>query len=300
MAVTIVPHNDFLKEQPESTSFWVQNLIPQGGVVLLWGHTSIGKSPFSWHLALSIADGTPFFFLPAKKGKVLYIELDTPRNLVHERAKTLPFSDNLYWIFLPGLNVDTPDWHSLGAQAASLRPDVVFINTLRKAHTGSDIESHVPSEVYARYQRLFPTATIVFIHHARKIKGEPGLPASEGFSGAQAWQNDAQLACRLYRCKPTEDDDDCLHLALDITKSQVCATGELLRVSLLGDGVVLAPEDYTKTMMQLLEMDPNQTQKDMATKLGINTMAVSRAIKKLQGYGLKTGCYHANSLVSTT
>ena len=290
MAIQFVRHNQFLTEKPETASFWVHHLIPQSGVVLLWGHTSIGKSPLSWHLALSIAEGTPFFFLPVKQGKVLYIELDTPRNLVWERASLLPQSDNLTWAFAPGLSVDTADWHALQAQARAEKPDVVFINTLRKAHSGSDIESHVPSEVYTRFQRLFPGASIVFIHHARKVKPQPGgaeAPAGEGFSGSQAWQNDAQLACRLYRYKASGEDDEGTYLALDVTKSQVCATGELLRMYLLPDGVNLAPEDHTKIMMQLLTAEPGQSQRALAEKLGCSAPSIGRAYKKLQSLGIK-------------
>jgi Trp operon repressor len=295
MPIQFVDHNAFLAEKPESASFWVHHLIPQHGVVLLWGHTSIGKSPLSWHLALAIATGQPFFFLPVKQGKVLYIELDTPRNLVWERASFLPESTNLRWAFAPALVADTPDWHALRNEAAVFKPDVVFINTLRKAHAGSDIESHVPSEVYGRFQRLIPDAALVFIHHARKAKADDHTPSGEGFSGSQAWQNDAQVAARLYRSKPSEDGDLGTHLGLDVTKSQVCATGELLRLYLQPDGVNLSVEEVSEVMLHLIH-SPHLSTRQLSEKLGVSQSSITRAIRKLKSLNIALGVTQVNPL----
>lgn len=285
MSITFIDHNDFLALPDTHHDFWIDQLIPCAGTVLIWGNTSIGKSPLSWALACSIANGTPFFYLPVKQGRVLYIELDTPQALVLRRARVLPISPNLRWGFAATLHPDTPDWHALSAQALAFQPDVVFINTLRKAHAGSDIESHVPSEVYARYQRLCPGASIVFMHHARKAKPEAGMPANENFSGSQAWQNDAQLAARLYRCKPKDEDEEGQHLALEVTKSQVSATGELMRLYLAGDGVTLTPDDYSAVIQGILD-NPGASRKELANLLGCGEATVGRARRKLKNMSI--------------
>ena len=83
------------------TDWWVEDLIPAGGTVLVWGKESIGKTPICWYLARSIASGESFFGYNAKRGRVLFIELDMPPRYTQKRLRNLPLPDGVSLAYLP-------------------------------------------------------------------------------------------------------------------------------------------------------------------------------------------------------
>lgn len=173
-----------------------------GGTILLWGKTSIGKSPLTWEMASAIGRGTHFFGLPAREGRVLYVEVDTPEMLVAARLRSLVPAPGVWWEFMEPLSIPhvSPEQEAiLRAAKEESQPDVVFVNTLRKVHDLDDKDSRAPKLVYAWFRHLFPTSALVFVHHMRKTNQDPKaiVVETEGFSGANNWLNDAQTGLHL-------------------------------------------------------------------------------------------------------
>ena len=128
---------------------------------------------------------------------MVYIDVDTPRSLIKSRIRGIPVAHGVWWAF-PGA---FPPNNVLDEYARRVNPNLVIINTLRKVHQGSDIESSSATAVYGRFQRLFPEAALVFVHHDRKDSTNPQVRANEdeSFAGTQAWINDAQVALHVVR-----------------------------------------------------------------------------------------------------
>lgn len=213
--------------------------------MLLWGDTSIGKSPLTWGMAAAIGNGTSFFGLPVTPGKkVYYLELDTPETSIASRIKKLPAADNVWWDFLPPLSVpylDEVTSKNFEIVQREVRPDVVFVNTLRKVHDMDDKDSRTAKLVYSFFQRQFPQAALVFVHHIRKRAQDPKFidHSKEGFSGAKNWLNDAQVGLHLERFSGPKEN-----LRLYHRKSQVSDLLRPLPLLLEKDGSALRSPLY--------------------------------------------------------
>ena len=234
------------KKEFDSPLFLINPYVPSGGIVFLWGDTGVGKSPIGWEMARCIGTGASFFGLPTVVGKSLYIELDTPERLVAERLQKLstwvpPEKGGVDFLFLPPLSVPvlSPKDLNLLHRAAERDYDFVVINTLRKCHSMNDKEPQTPKVVYEFFQRTFPAAALLFVHHAKKSQlnqasgsYEAGL-SKESFSGAKNWINDAQVGINLRKFRNARAGTN-LHLTHENT--QISAEYKPLPLKLAGDG----------------------------------------------------------------
>jgi hypothetical protein len=236
-----VSWEDFQKKTFEKPMWLIEPYVPRDGIVFLWGETSTGKSPVGWHLAGAIGKGTNFFGLPATEGRVLYLEVDTPQRLVHDRVKKIEPVKNVDFLFLPPLSVPEvdPEDHAYLKEAAEEGYDCVIVNTLRKVHDLNDKEPQTPKVVYSYFQHLFPGSALVFVHHTKKTQVDQngnGGKAKESFSGAMNWLNDAQVGLHL---TPYVAEHEGVNVRLNHEKSQVSRLYGPLGLKLETDGATL-------------------------------------------------------------
>lgn len=193
---------EFIDQEIPQPTFLVEPYVPSAGIVFVHGPKSVGKSPLSWALAQAVTSGHPFLSLPTRHARVLYIEVDTPRVLVHPRLKLLrPIPDDWLMHFDAPFNVVDPTDRTtarLKAISREFRPGLVILNTLRKSHFLDDKESDSPGRVYGAIQSLFPEAVTWVVHHDKK-SGDLSVPrnTAEDHSGSQAWRNDAQVVLHI-------------------------------------------------------------------------------------------------------
>lgn len=174
-------------------------------------------------MARAIGSGTHFFGLPAKEGRVLYIEVDTPEQLIAARLKSFPPAPNVWWEFMEPLSIPnvTPEQESLLRTAQKdICPDVVFINTLRKVHDLDDKDSRAPKLVYSYFRHVFPASALFFVHHMRKSPVDPKALThqKEGFSGANNWLNDAQTGLHLESYTGEKQNLSLFHVKSQVTQ----------------------------------------------------------------------------------
>lgn len=282
----LVSWEDFKEKTFEAPPWLIEPYIPADGIVLLWGETSTGKSPLGWHLAAAVGSGTNFFGLPATRGRVLYLEVDTPQRLVHKRLSNLESAPNVDFLFLPPLSIPdvAPADLALLERAAARDYQMIVVNTLRKVHDLNDKEAQTPKIVYSWFQHLFPGTALVFVHHTKKSQLVDGKSThgkdKESFSGAMNWLNDAQVGLFLQRF---EKETEGINLRLCHEKSQV---SELLGYM----GLYLDPKDgvtmtcpkferlfaayeflHSRTDLKGLALDAA-----MSSALGVHTKTASR------------------------
>lgn len=203
--------------------FLIDPYIAEEGVVLLYGKTRTGKSPLTWEIARCIGAGESFFGKPTRAGRVLYLELDTPRRLVQPRLEHLTPSPNVWWEFLPAISIFQPaSQAALRTLYQQLIPDLVIVNTLRAVYSGDEKDAALPIRIYSTFQALFPRAAILFVHHDKKSAGNPedSSDPDEAFSGHMAWFNHCQTGLHLMRYGHLNDRGSGL-LRLRHSKSQV-------------------------------------------------------------------------------
>lgn len=182
--------------------FLIDPYIPEGGIILLYGKTRVGKSPLTWEIARCLGSGEAFFGRPTRQSRVLYVELDTPQRLVQARVEQLPSAPNVWWEFIPTINVfEVASQGHLRTLHEECKPALVIVNTLRAIHYGDEKDGALPLRVYKTFQALFPRAAILFVHHDKKSSGNPddSSDPDEAFSGHMAWFNHCQTGLHLVR-----------------------------------------------------------------------------------------------------
>lgn len=269
---------DFLAHKIHAPAYIIEPYIPAGGIVFLYGKSSIGKSPLTWEMARCVALGIPWLGHRTTKQAVLYLDVDgTPPAELQKRLALLPKPppDNFYLSLRSPFNIleRGPQGEltrgALHKMADEIRPGLVIINTLRKVHWGDDKESDVPSRVYHEFHTCFPGATVVFVHHDKKTNNVPGVvqDQDETFSGSQAWLNDATVALHLRRSGPETG-----HLRLDHTKSQVSEKRPPLMLVLEEDGTTLKllRETHTEKLAEVWAgLDQSKTKRELVAEASV-------------------------------
>jgi len=192
-----------MQKERKEPDFLVAPYIIRQGVTLLWAKRSVGKSALTWKWASSVGSGLSFFGLPVKQGKVLYVDVDSPENIIASRLSTQAVAPNVWFFIKPGqYGIPNPRKEvedELRETSQIIKPDLVILNTLRKLHRLDDKDSAAPAEVYGYFQEMFPQAALVFVHHSKKSQSDPRFKVrtDETFSGSSHWIDDAHAAAYL-------------------------------------------------------------------------------------------------------
>jgi hypothetical protein len=260
---------DLLAEPRKPTNWLIEPLIPTKGIVLLYGKSSIGKSPLTWKLSQVVSEGGDFFGFPVRQtGRVLYIDVDTPKEAVIPRLELLiPKPKQVYWAFDNPIDIVSPSIKLLEAfkrMAGEIDPTLVVWNTLRKLHFLDDKDSAAPSRVYAAMMRYFPDATHFVSHHDKKstITKDTKTDPDEAFSGSQAWLNDAQVGFHLVSTDKRKRKMKLVH-----TKSQVSEMIDDIDLQLSQDGTTWLKTQSPAIVEAFLKLDPEMPMKERVAAL---------------------------------
>lgn len=201
-------------------------VIAGEGITFMHGRWGSFKTPLAYAIGAAVATGRPLWGLPTRKGRVLFVQVDTPRRVFFERARdlaglygVLDDPTAVYDLFLgyPGLDLlkahlgeggaaDKEMHRKLKDLQARHRYDLVVIDSLRPLHSRQDSDSDVPPLVYRAVQQTFPGASILLIHHDRKSQADESEDqARESFSGSQAWANHATISLKIKRTSDTKE-----------------------------------------------------------------------------------------------
>ena len=268
----------------------IEPYLPVEGIVLLHGKFSLGKSPLIWKFAQCVSEGVDFFgCTPEQTGNVLYVEIDEPLIVTKDRLSKLdPMPRNVHILGMKPFNITQlgmEDEEKFREAQDELRPKVVLINSLRKCHSMDDKDSATPSRVYGKWLELFPESCLVFVHHDKKsdvVEGKRMESNDEDFSGSQAWINDAQIGLHL---KSAPNARRTRQVDLEMTKSQLSALQDPLRLKLSDDGVnwIDAGAAAIREVFSLLDKDlPKMARYEItADKCRVSVSTVTRTLRKI-------------------
>lgn len=177
---------------PTAPETWIiQDLLPAGGWLNIYGPPKEGKSFAALQLAIDIGAGhDEWLGFPIRTpGPVLYLQLDTPRSLWRQRlldiqaATGLPF-DGVHFADKESapypydiLNAASGSAAWLAHQVHLAQPRVVVIDTLRELHQGDEDKSQQMQQVAAALDIAIRPAACVLVSHSRKEN--LGLPAED-------------------------------------------------------------------------------------------------------------------------
>lgn len=170
---------------PRAPEEWlIQDLLPAGGLLNIYGRPKTGKSFLALQMAAAISDphchellGYPIY----QHGPVAYLQVDTARGTwakrLHEnfleagvRCPQLFLADagNAPYPF----NILNEGRVWLKRACETLQPCLVVIDTIREVHRGDENDSgHLQAAVSSLVEATSPAALII-LSHSRKNKGD--------------------------------------------------------------------------------------------------------------------------------
>lgn len=253
--------------------------FPMGGVVLLNGPSSAGKSQLLWQLLNAVQTGSDFLGQPTVQGNTLLVNLDMPETVLWHRWREREFAPQFDLALGEAFNVMKREWdrsdvaRELAARMAQRHYTLVGIDATAEVHGSSANNDAAPPAVYGAFRTLFPGATLVFVHHNRKRQrtefGTLGGYSDEDALGSQMWRN---LATVALQCTPA--DEYLVHMTP--TKSQAFAKEDTATVLYREESGVLRPWDLALQwslaqqlvgVMLLVGMRTARSERDLDTLL---------------------------------
>ena len=180
-----LPISEYLQQPREKETWLLKPLIPTGGACLLYGSPKLGKSYLAAQLAAAITDPDIddwLGFPVGQHGKVLYLQLDTPRGIWAHRFNELVDKgvikgDNKLFCLADRDSIDTYPFDILQPThmiylkqlIQSQMPAVaVIIDTLREANSGDENSSTSTRNVLVNLAGATHPAALIVISHDRK------------------------------------------------------------------------------------------------------------------------------------
>jgi len=297
------PGKTLLNETLDDNIFLLEPYIPRESVIMLFGRPTIGKTPICWQFAQAIQTGQPLWGMPVQQANVLFLELDTPLRLVHHRWKDAdpPFEPE-FIIAFESMTIDCTQFLStypderhreivdaFGRIHSKYQFGLVIIDALRHVVLGDINTGGVSRRVYDAFRAIFPGASLLFIHHEKKIQqGNFGAPEPMHLAaGSMEFINIAQVSLQFHKAgKQTY---------LSHIKTQASEMYPPLPLNIAPDGVWVIDklaERNDRALKVIVAADPGMGKRDLdrlvAKELGISERT-ARTIKRglLQGGLLK-------------
>jgi hypothetical protein len=172
----------------------VQDILPEGGLAVLYGQPGAGKSFLALDLALSVAAGRAWLGRPTQRGGVAYVYAEGAAGLKKRIAawRIRTSSGTAAFRVLPHALDLTEEWAELVAGLAQIAspPRLLIIDTLARCFGSGDENSTEDMGAFIasldKLRAYFPGLTILVVHHSGKddTKGARGSTALKGAADA--------------------------------------------------------------------------------------------------------------------
>lgn len=283
------PIDEYLLLKGEDESAIIADLLPRSGALNIFGIPKVGKSYLSLQLANAIASPAlgDFLGFPIKThGEVLYLQIDTPRNIWIDRVAALRaggmtfegvfFADRLDCPEVT-FNILNPAHEAWLLTECAARPYLaVIIDTLRETFDGDENDSNQMKLVVSKLVKATAPAAVVLVSHARK-------PAKDQPSGImQNGRGSSYVAGRM----------DAL---VELGKGKLTAQSRTLGETVVAvkqsseEGIFIAEEPAATTAQNILLAHPGMPLREMAKILherlggGKSIEACRSLLRRLKG-----------------
>ena len=155
--------------------FFIQNLLPRGGSLLLYGRAGEMKSWIVQHMGYCIATGTPWLDFPTTQARCLICNFEISPAGYHERLVLMSTS---YQLEPQKLYVTSPSFmpleepavfNAFKAEVDAVNPDVIILDCLSGCFGGDENSSEQMSNLIRSFGELKgETRGVIIVHHSNK------------------------------------------------------------------------------------------------------------------------------------
>jgi RecA-family ATPase len=206
LTVITPPTLDQYLSLPRDHNMWViKPWLPIGGKCLIYSSAKTGKSSLAMQLAHAVSGNAAEWmgFPVVTHGRVIYIQIDTPRSTWAGRIDTMRTNGFVF----NNPNLAIVDTEFLGEELKCFPPDIlqpvnvekfgqlihayapvdlVIIDTLRKFHSGDENSSTAMTAVMNNIKKVCYPAAIVLISHDSKPQPDVDREVISGHRGSTA------------------------------------------------------------------------------------------------------------------
>jgi hypothetical protein len=170
-------------EELGGAEYIIEGLVPKQSISLLVGDSGLGKSPFLYQAAISVAAGVPFLGKAVRQGRVLFMDSENGISQVQDTISRVSSFLGLSEVPEEGLLMwnlnDAPGFGGKGNQLEDLvrefQPDWVIIDPINSVFNDIEQEATVATQHLQTLRRLMATYHCSFtgVHHVRKSNDNP-------------------------------------------------------------------------------------------------------------------------------
>lgn len=176
--------------------FHIHDLLPKGGVLLLYGKTGVMKSWLCLHIAFCIATGQEWLGFPTTQARVLYVNFEISPATFHNR-RFLPMKrrfvveDQMLFLHSPGEmfleedDIFAPFEESVNA----ISPGVIILDCLSGFYGKSINDDEAISGLKRKMTLLRSNyeRSLIIVHHDNKSPLAFGVDKASGSFKLAAW-----------------------------------------------------------------------------------------------------------------
>jgi regulatory protein RepA len=227
---------EWLTEKPPALEYTWEALLPRHGVGLLVAEGGIGKTQLAGDLSVAVASGGRMLGLPTRKGKVVYVGLEDPEDVlrrrvyhyVKRRRRALPkerraqFDEdvrkNLIVVSLVGSQFHLVDQERGAVSQARTLDDFIallkshgpveltVLDPMSRLHGMDENSNSIGTALINAAERIAretPT-TVLIAHHTGKANATKQLESAYSARGASGLADAARVVLRLRELSPKE------------------------------------------------------------------------------------------------
>jgi len=242
------------EREPEPPKFIIPDWLPVGYATLFSGHGGVGKSGIALHLSVCMALGIPFFGLPVRRCRVMYMSCEDRESVLHWRLYRickhldvdmaalrgwldiidLVGKETVLWQLQPQSDYTyTPAFAELAHRFKSTERQVLFVDGISDTFGGGEsARNDVKRFVNQLISLIDPySGAVVLIGHVNRATAGSTETTSEGYSGTTGWHNSVRARWYLYPESKRSDEatEKTGSLLLDLQKSNLGIPDQTIR-----------------------------------------------------------------------
>ncbi len=176
--------------------FYVQNILPKKGSMLLYGAPGVKKSFLVQYMAFCIATGTPFLDMPTEQGRVILVNFEiSPYGYfwrLRDMGSHFALQENMLFEASPSITYleERENFDRFAADIRPIHPQVMILDCLQACYGGEENNTREMSVFIMNMAELMTEhdASLVLVHHSNKnLLAANSMDRSRGTTKLPGW-----------------------------------------------------------------------------------------------------------------